>query len=119
MTWTDEELNTFNRLRKEQRERWDEEKERRNNARKGYSESETTYAIGYQKAGDPGWYVAEPFFDPLQLDSGETTDRERALKVAKAIREGTHPTRRGRKIEQIAAVQIVERVAAMTIIEEF
>lgn len=119
MTWTKEQMNEFRRLREEQRERDDREREAWRRAATGYTDTDVVYAVQYRKPDDQAWYVASPFFEPLQLEPDETEDRERALAMAKAIKEGRHPTSRGREITPITATRVIERVHRATVAAMF
>jgi hypothetical protein len=119
MTWTREQLDEFNRLRKEERAEAYRDSEEWRTADVGYRSTSVTYSIEYQHADTADWFVAAPFFEPLSLHPETTGDEQLAHTMAVAIREGTHPTHRGRDPQQerpVTGTRVIERTYGVRIL---
>lgn len=119
MTWTREELDTLNALRKEQRARFVREAEARQAAGLGFAEESTEYVIEYHKGNDTTWYSTSPFYEPVSLHPDRTEDKTEALLVAAMLLRGERSTQRGRdpQREDVRTVRIIERTTSAKIID--
>lgn len=120
MTWTREELDTMNTLKREQSARFVREAEEWQAAGLGYIDADVEYVIEYRKgADDPAWYTANPFYDPVSLNPDRTADKTEALLVAAMLLRGERGTQRGRnpQREDVREVRIIERTISAKIID--
>jgi hypothetical protein len=119
MSWTREELDTLNTLRKEQSARFVREAEAWQAAGLGFVEEGTEYVIEYRKGNDTTWYSTSPFYDPLSLHPGHATDKTEALLVAAMLLRGERATQKGRdpQRDNVREVRIIERTNSAKIID--
>jgi hypothetical protein len=115
--WTKEELKQMNQMREAEREEWDRSRQEWNNARFGYSETETVYVIEYLTEGGV-WAGTDPFYDPISHRPGETDDEGHAHDVAAELVLGTRAVSRGAPLGGVHAVRVIRRTATATIISE-